>query len=91
MNPIDNYSKKLIVQHGRGAIDRWGLSQCPTPFSSVAGDAGRHEIPWRVITLFYERLNVVERQLIISEYFRAVDAAIGIAGKNRRALVVSRL
>ena len=64
---------------------------CPAPFSGVAGDAGTHEIPWRVITLFCERLNVVERQLIVGEYLCAIDAAEGIAGKNRRALVVSRL
>ena len=93
MNPIDNYSKKLIVQHGRGAIDRRRLPQLRVATVAKHGShgAGTHEIPWRVITLFCERLNVVERQLIVGEYLCAIDAAEGIAGKNRRALVVSRL
>ena len=67
-------------------------SPCSTAtFSRVAVGAGCHEISWRVITASHEWLNVVERQLIVGEYSRAVDATIGITAEDIRALVVSRL
>ncbi len=63
----------------------------PTAFSSVAVRAGSHEISRRVITAFDERLNMVERQFVVGEYSRTVDATIGIAAEDIRALVVPRL
>ena len=61
----------------------------PATFSNVAVSTGCHEIPWRVVTAFYERLNVVECQVVVGEFSRAVHAAIGIASKNRYTPVVA--
>jgi len=44
-----------------------------------------------VVTAFDEWLNVVDGQLVVGEYARAVDATIGVASEDFRALVVSRL
>ena len=44
-----------------------------------------------MVTASHERLNMVERQLVVGEYSRAVDATIGVASEDIRALVVARL
>ena len=61
----------------------------PFSFSSVATNAGCHEIPCGMIASFYERLHVVDRQPIVGEGSRAVNAAICIAAEYCNALVVS--
>lgn len=59
------------------------------PFSSVATSAGCHEIPWGVVTAFYERLHVVDGQLIGGEHFGTIHTAESIAAEYRNAPVVS--
>lgn len=44
-----------------------------------------------MITAFDEWLNVVERQFVVGEYSRTVDATIGVAAEDIRALAVPRL
>jgi hypothetical protein len=54
-------------------------------FADIAGGTGRYQITERMIALLDPRLHMIDRQVFVGVDLAAIDAAVAVPSKDRRA------